>query len=54
MLRVLDDGPGFSPELLERALRRFSRHEPSGTRSGGGGGLGLAIVDGPPRPSTVA
>lgn len=37
-ISVLDDGPGFSPEMLARAL------EPLVTESRGGVGLGLALV----------
>ena len=39
-IEVHDDGPGFSGELLDRALDRFVRGD-----SGGSAGLGLAIVD---------
>jgi two-component system OmpR family sensor kinase len=41
-LHVLDQGPGFSPAFLPLAFDRFSRAD--GARSGGGAGLGLAIV----------
>jgi two-component system, OmpR family, sensor kinase len=41
-LHVLDAGPGFAPESLERAFDRFTRFE-SG-RPGAGTGLGLSIV----------
>jgi signal transduction histidine kinase len=44
MLVVADDGPGFAPGFVDRALDRFSRGEPSRTRGRGGAGLGLAIV----------
>lgn len=37
-LRVLDDGPGFPPELLETGVRTFATLRP------GGSGLGLATV----------
>lgn len=43
-VEVDDDGPGFDPAVLDRALDRFSRSGTSRTRSGGGAGLGLAIV----------
>jgi heavy metal sensor kinase len=41
-LHVSDEGPGFPPDFLEHAFRRFSRPHPA--QSGGGAGLGLAIV----------
>jgi two-component system, OmpR family, sensor kinase len=43
-LHVLDEGPGFAPEFVGRAFERFSRADAA--RSGGGTGLGLAVVDG--------
>jgi heavy metal sensor kinase len=42
-LHVEDDGPGIPPGFAEHAFERFSRADDS--RSGGGAGLGLAIVD---------
>lgn len=42
-LHVLDEGPGFPPELLERAFERFTRADEA--RGGGGAGLGLAIAE---------
>ncbi|HEV7865657.1 MAG TPA: ATP-binding protein [Acidimicrobiia bacterium] len=39
-LAVVDDGPGFEPDLLPRAFDRFAR-DPG---AGGGMGLGLAIT----------
>ena len=42
-LHVVDRGEGFAPEFLEQAFERFSRADPA--RTGGGAGLGLAIVD---------
>jgi signal transduction histidine kinase len=42
-LRVGDEGPGFPADVLPRAFQRFSRGSES--RTTGGAGLGLAIVD---------
>ena len=42
-LQVRDDGPGFPADVLPRAFHRFSRGAES--RTTGGAGLGLAIVD---------
>ncbi len=41
-IHVLDDGPGFAPELRGREAERFARGP--GGRSHSGSGLGLAIV----------
>jgi two-component system, OmpR family, sensor kinase len=41
-LEVSDDGPGFLPGFEAEAFERFTR--PDGGRTGGGAGLGLAIV----------
>jgi heavy metal sensor kinase len=41
-LHVLDEGPGFPPEFVQRAFERFSR--PDEGRAEDGTGLGLAIV----------
>jgi signal transduction histidine kinase len=38
LLTVSDDGPGFTPELLEHSIRAFRTTRPDGT------GLGLAVV----------
>jgi heavy metal sensor kinase len=43
VLLVSDDGAGFPPDFLPHAFERFSRVDVA--RSGGGAGLGLAIVD---------
>ena len=42
-LHVRDEGVGLPPEFVPRAFQRFSRLDES--RTGGGAGLGLAIVD---------
>ncbi|MDX6324765.1 MAG: two-component system, OmpR family, sensor kinase [Nocardioidaceae bacterium] len=42
VLRVSDEGPGFSTEFVERAFDRFTRAEESRTTPGTG--LGLALV----------
>jgi two-component system, OmpR family, sensor kinase len=42
-VHVLDEGAGFPPQFLPGAFERFSRAEEA--RSGGGAGLGLAIVE---------
>jgi len=41
---VADDGPGFSPELVDTAFERFTRGDAARTREQGGAGLGLALV----------
>ena len=41
-VEVADGGPGFPPELADRAFERFARGDAARTR--GGAGLGLAIV----------
>jgi PAS domain S-box-containing protein len=43
-IRVSDSGCGIEPQFLPFAFDRFRQAEPSGTRSHGGLGLGLAIV----------
>lgn len=42
MLRVIDDGPGFSPGFLDGAFERFARSDTG--RSTHGSGLGLSIA----------
>lgn len=42
---VRDEGPGFAPDLVERAFEPFTRGDPARSRDGGAG-LGLAIVRG--------
>jgi two-component system, OmpR family, sensor kinase len=43
VLCVSDQGRGIPPDFLPHAFERFSRADPA--RTGGGAGLGLAIVD---------
>ncbi|CAM5701081.1 putative sensor histidine kinase TcrY [Streptomyces afghaniensis 772] [Streptomyces afghaniensis] len=48
LIRVRDDGPGIPPHLLATVFDRFTRADPSRSRSGpeaGGSGLGLAVVE---------
>ncbi len=42
-LHVVDEGPGFPPDFIDRAFERFSRADEA--RASGGSGLGLAIVE---------
>ena len=44
VLTVCDDGPGIAPAERTRVFERFVRLDPDRARSGGGAGLGLAIV----------
>ena len=44
-IEVADEGIGVPPEALERIFDRFARADAARTRSSGGVGLGLAIVD---------
>lgn len=45
ILRVKDEGPGISPELVSRAFTLFERGEESRSRRSGGSGLGLSVVE---------
>jgi signal transduction histidine kinase len=45
LIEVEDEGCGVPPEALERIFDRFARADAARTRSAGGVGLGLAIVD---------
>jgi two-component system, OmpR family, sensor histidine kinase BaeS len=45
-VEVVDQGSGFSPELVPSAFDSFVRAEPSRSRGTGGAGLGLAIARG--------
>jgi two-component system, OmpR family, sensor kinase len=43
-IEVADEGPGMPVEVRARVFERFFRGDPSRSRSSGGAGLGLAIV----------
>jgi two-component system, OmpR family, sensor kinase len=60
-LSVTDEGPGLTPDALDRAFERFYRGDPARSRTTGGAGLGLSIVaaiveahDGTVRATTAA
>ncbi len=44
VIRVIDSGPGLTPEQAAHVFERFWRSDGSRARSSGGSGLGLAIV----------
>jgi two-component system OmpR family sensor kinase len=44
VLSVTDEGPGLTPDALDRAFERFYRGDPARSRTTGGAGLGLSIV----------
>lgn len=45
IIRVKDEGPGIPPEFAGRAFILFERGEESRSRSSGGSGLGLSVVE---------
>jgi two-component system sensor histidine kinase BaeS len=46
VVRVIDEGSGFSAEMRQTAFERFRRGDTARTRDGSGAGLGLAIARG--------
>lgn len=44
VISVEDHGPGISDDLRERVFERFTRADPSRTRTSGGVGLGLSVA----------
>jgi len=45
-LSVLDQGPGFPADFVDKAFDQFERADEARTRAHGGAGLGLAVVRG--------
>jgi signal transduction histidine kinase len=45
LIEIEDEGCGVAPEAMQRIFDRFARADAARTRSAGGVGLGLAIVD---------
>ena len=43
LIRIVDQGPGIPPELIERVFEPFFRVDPARRQSVPGAGLGLAI-----------
>ncbi|MCM2333225.1 MAG: hybrid sensor histidine kinase/response regulator, partial [Anaeromyxobacteraceae bacterium] len=43
-VQVVDDGPGFPPEMARRLFERFYQVDMGGTRQHGGAGIGLALA----------
>lgn len=44
VIRIADEGPGISPDLLPHTFERFARGDSSRARDTGSSGLGLSIV----------
>ena len=44
-IEVADEGCGIPPDVLDTIFDRFARADPARTRTAGGAGLGLSIVD---------
>lgn len=46
VVEVIDEGPGFGEDFVDRAFDQFAREEAARDRAHGGAGLGLAVVKG--------